>query len=510
MNDVVLAMQGIDKQFAGVHALRQVDLDLRKAEILALVGENGAGKSTLMKILTGIYTRDRGEVSYMGEAFKPRHPRHAMELGLGIIHQELNLLNHLTVAENIFIGRESMQKNRILLDKNHQNKKTEELFQKLNMNIDPREQLGNLSVGMQQMVEIARAVSHNLKVLILDEPSAALTEKEISALFTIMREMKNNGVSMIYISHRLEEIHQIADRTTVLRDGEVIGTQNTADITKADIINMMVGRTIYEQPKTKSTVPVDSKVVLKVRSIHAGPQVNDISFELHQGEILGFAGLIGAGRTETARAIFGADLIKGGEIEVAGKVVHIHSPEQAVALGIGYLSEDRKRYGLAVDLNVRDNTMLSSYNLFQKSAFISLKNSSRLSQDYVNKLKIKTPSLDKLVRELSGGNQQKVVLAKWLVRDSKILIFDEPTRGIDVGAKSEIYALMRELVAMGKSIIMISSELPEILRMSDRIAVLCEGRLTGILDIADANQEKIIELATMRGNQISERSVNHA
>lgn len=496
-NDFVLEMQGIDKRFAGVHALKDVSLNLHSAEILALVGENGAGKSTLMKILTGIHKRDRGEISYLGEPFEPQSPRHTMDSGLAIIHQELNLMDHLTVAENVLIGREPMQKNNIFINKRQQIAETEELFERLNIHIDPQQRLGELTVGRQQMVEIARAVSSDLRLLVLDEPSAALSEKETDDLFTIMEDMKKQGVSMIYISHRLEEIHRIADRVTVLRDGAVVGTDAVKKLDRQDIISMMVGRTIYEEHKTESTIAEDSPVVLRVRNINAGKQVQDINFDLQQGEILGFAGLIGAGRTETARVIFGADPLESGEIEIDGKPATIDSPAKAVSMGIGYLSEDRKRYGLALPLSLGDNIMLSSYNLLGKTPFVSAVNVHAMSRRYIDKLKIKTPGLEQLVRNLSGGNQQKVVLAKWLLRDSKILIFDEPTRGIDVGAKSEIYHIMNELVAMGKSIIMISSELPEILRMSDRIAVMCKGRITGILDASEASQEKIMNYATM-------------
>ncbi len=502
----VLSVKQIDKRFTGVHALKSVDFELEMGEIHALVGENGAGKSTLMKILTGIHRRDSGEIHYLGRLFNPRDPKHALELGIGIVHQELNMMDHLTVAENIFIARESMQKNGFFLDKRTQNRRAEELFKKLNMNIDPTETLGNLTVGRQQMVEIAKAVSHDLRVLILDEPTAALTDAEIDELFTIMRDLRSRGVAMIHISHRLDEIHQITDRTSVMRDGEMIGTRNTAEITKQDIINMMVGRVIYEEPKSVSAVAADSEVVLRVKNLNAGRLVKDVNFDLHRGEILGFAGLIGAGRTETARAIFGADEIQSGTIEVNGKLVHFTSPRDAVAHGIGYLSEDRKRYGLALGLSVKDNVVLATYEDFEAGPFVNDQKIASRTDEYVDRLNIKTPSIEQLVRNLSGGNQQKVVLAKWLIRNSDILIFDEPTRGIDVGAKSEIYTLMNELAAQGKAIIMISSELPEVLRMSDRIIVMCEGRITGELDISEASQERIMEYATMRLQETLVRS----
>jgi ribose transport system ATP-binding protein len=499
-------MRKIDKRFTGVHALRQVDFDLDEGEIHALVGENGAGKSTLMKVLIGIVPRDTGEIRYLDHQFNPRNPKHALEMGIGIIHQELNMMDHLTVAQNIFIGRESTQLGGMLLDKRGQTKRAEELFKRLNMNIDPGESLGRLTVGKQQMVEIAKAVSHSLRILILDEPTAALTDVEIDELFAIMRDLASKGVGMIHISHRLDEIHRIADRVTVLRDGERVDTKKTAEVTKQQIINMMVGRVIYEQPKTKATVAPDAPVVLRVNKLNAGKLVRDVSFTLRKGEILGIAGLMGSGRTETARAIFGADEIQSGSIEIRGRRIAIRSPEDAVANGIGYLSEDRKRYGLAVNLSVRDNLALATYDRFQLGILIQARKVRQVTGDYVQRLNIRTPSLDQLLRNLSGGNQQKVVIAKWLIRNCDILIFDEPTRGIDVGAKSEIYTLMNELTREGKSIIMISSELPEILRMSDRIIVMCEGRLTGELNIEEASQEAIMEFATMGHQQVLTRS----
>lgn len=504
--ELILSMRQVDKRFSGVHAVKFVDFDLYAGEIHALVGENGAGKSTLMKILTGIHERDSGEISYLNRPFNPRNPKHALDLGIGIIHQELNMMDHLTVAQNLFIGRESMQRNGVLLNDRDQNRRARELFDRLNMKIDPTETLGRLTVGKQQMVEIARAVSHNLQVLILDEPTAALTDTEIEELFSIMRDLKKRGVGMIHISHRLDEIHRIADRVTVMRDGEMVGTRQTEEITKQDIINMMVGRVIYEEPKTQSRVPEDAEPVLRVRKLNAGPLVKDVSFALRRGEILGFAGLMGAGRTETARAIFGADPIESGIIEINGRPVKIQSPQDAVAHGIGYLSEDRKRFGLALGLTVANNIVMATYDKFQVGPFVNDPKATRAAQEYVDRLSIKTPSVEQILRNLSGGNQQKVVLAKWLIRNSDILIFDEPTRGIDVGAKSEIYTLMNELAAQGRSIIMISSELPEILRMSDRIIVMCEGRITGELKIGEASQEAIMEYATMRTQETLARS----
>ncbi len=497
-SSIVLSMRKIDKRFTGVHALKGVDFELREGEIHALVGENGAGKSTLMKALTGIFPKDSGEIEYLGNIIDPQSPKDVLKIGIGIIHQELNMMDHLTVAQNIFIGRESVKMGGLFLDEAAQNKRTEELFSRLKMEIDPTELLGSLTVGKQQMVEIAKAVSHDLKILILDEPTAALTETEINELFTIMKDLSGRGVGMIYISHRMDEINRITDRVTVLRDGEYVGTKNTSEVKKSEIINMMVGRVIYEEPKAKSNVPGNAEIVLKVEGLNAGRMVRDVSFSLRKGEILGFAGLMGAGRTETARAIFGADKSESGRIWINGDEVNIYTPMDAVSHGVGYLSEDRKRYGLATGLSVTDNAILASYDDYEHGLFIHAGKIAGITEEYVRKLNVKTPSLDQLLKNLSGGNQQKVVIAKWLIKNSDILIFDEPTRGIDVGAKSEIYTLMNELVKEGKSIIMISSELTEILRMSDRIAVMCEGRITGEISIEDASQEAIMKFATLR------------
>ena len=495
-HEVILTMEGIDKSFPGVHALDHVNLEVRKGEVHALMGENGAGKSTLMKVLTGIYTKDSGTITYEGKEVEFHGPKEAQEAGIVIVHQELNMMNHLTVAQNIFIGREFMKGG--IIDDAKMNEESKKLFEQLGIKIDPTEKMGNLTVGKQQMCEIAKAISHKAKVIIFDEPSAALTEAEIEELFKIIRDLRDQQLGIIYISHRMDEIKVITDRVTVMRDGGYVGTLITKDCTKDDIINMMVGRVIYEDPKTQSMVPPDAPVVLKVEHLNAGKMVQDVSFELHKGEILGFSGLMGAGRTETARALFGADPKESGDIYVNGKKVDIRSPKDAVALGIGYLSEDRKRYGIVVDKSVAENSTMAHLKNFVKGLFIDKKKEVAATQDYIKRLNTKTPSTDQLVVNLSGGNQQKVVLAKWLVKDCDILIFDEPTRGIDVGAKSEIYHLMNELVAQGKSIIMISSEMTEILRMSDRIVVMCEGKKTAEIDIAEATQENIMHAATLR------------
>ena len=496
MGEVILTMKGIDKSFPGVHALDHVDLEIRKGEVLALMGENGAGKSTLMKVLTGIYKKDEGTITYEGKEIEFENPSAAQEAGVIIVHQELNMLSHLTVAQNIFIGREIMKGN--LIDDAKMNEEAAKLFKKLNIDIDPAETMGNLTVGKQQMCEIAKAISHEAKVIIFDEPSAALTETEIEELFKIIRDLRDKGMAMVYISHRMDEIKAITDRVTVMRDGTYVGTIITKDSTKDDIINMMVGRVIYEDPKTQSNVPKDAPVVLKVEHLNAGKMVKDVSFELHKGEILGFSGLMGAGRTETARALFGADPKDGGDIYINGQKVDIKSPQDAVKYGIGYLSEDRKRYGVVVGKTVAENTTMATMEKFMKGLFINKKKEEEVAWTHVKALKTKTPTVDTEVVNLSGGNQQKVVIAKWLTRDCDILIFDEPTRGIDIGAKSEIYTLMNELVAQGKSIIMISSEMTEVLRMSDRVIVMCEGRKTGEIDISEATQENIMHMATLR------------
>lgn len=496
MGQALISMKGIDKAFAGVSALKKAQLELYGGEVHALMGENGAGKSTLMKILTGIYSKDGGSVQYEGKEVEFKNPKEAQEAGIVIVHQELNMMNHLTVAQNLFIGKEPMQG--IFIKDRESNAEARKLFKKLNIDIDPKEIMGNLTVGMQQMVEIAKAISTEARAIVFDEPTAALTETEINELFKIINELRKKGIGIIYISHRMDEIKRITDRVTVMRDGEYAGTLVTKSCSKDDIINMMVGRVIFEEPKTKSNVKANAPVVLSVKNLNAGKLVNNISFDLRKGEILGFSGLMGAGRTEVARAIFGADPIESGQILVNGKEVTIKNPADAVRNGIGYLSEDRKRFGIIVEKTVSDNSVMATLENYTKGIFINDKKVKEDTQKYVTMLKTKTPSVKQKVVNLSGGNQQKVVIAKWLIRDCDILIFDEPTRGIDVGAKSEIYTLMNQLVSQGKSIIMISSELQEILRMSDRVIVMCEGKKTGEINIEEASQEKIMHSATVK------------
>lgn len=496
MNDVILEMKGIDKSFPGVHALDNVSLELKRGEVHALMGENGAGKSTLMKVLTGIYTKDKGTIVYEGKEVEFSSPRAASDAGIVIVHQELNMLGHLTVAQNIFIGQEKM--NGKLIDDKKMNDEATKLFKQLNIDINPKERMSHLTVGRQQMCEIAKAISKEAKIIVFDEPTAALTEAEIEELFKIINDLKSKNIGIIYISHRMDEIKKITDRVTVMRDGGYVGTIETATSTKDDIISMMVGRVIYEDPKTESAVDKNAPIVLKVENLNVGKTVRNVSFELKKGEILGFSGLMGAGRTEMARALFGADKKDSGDIYINGKKVEINTPQDAVRLGIGYLSEDRKRFGIVVGKTVAENSTMATMESYMKGFFINKKKENRVAQEYVEMLNTKTPSVEQLVVNLSGGNQQKVVIAKWLIRNCDILIFDEPTRGIDVGAKSEIYHLMNKLAAEGKSIIMISSEMTEILRMSDRIIVMCEGRKTGEIDISEATQENIMSAATNR------------
>jgi ribose transport system ATP-binding protein len=497
MNKTLVLMEGIEKSFTGVHALSQCRFELRAGEVLALVGENGAGKSTLMKILTGVYKKDAGHIFYKGQEVEIPNPAAAQHLGISIIHQELNLMPHLTVAQNIFIGREP-RKAKILLNDDEINTRTAALFKMMHLNLDPRVKVADLTVAKQQMVEIAKALSFNAEVLIMDEPTAALTEAEIEELFIIIRQLREKGVGIVHISHRLEELKQISDRVTVMRDGQYIDTVNTQETSIDKIISLMVGRTIFESTPEIPEHPSD-EIVLEVKKLKRGNVIRDVSFCLKKGEILGFAGLMGAGRTEVARAIFGADAYESGEIYVKGARAEIKSPNDAVRHGIGYLSEDRKRYGLTLGMDVETNVVLAAYKKFLGFlGVVNQKSTASTADHYVKALSIKTPTIQQRTKNLSGGNQQKVIIAKWLTANTEILIFDEPTRGIDVGAKSEIYKLLNELAQQGKAIIMISSELPEILRMSHRVVVMCEGRITGEVNGATATQEQIMKFATQR------------
>ena len=492
MAETILRMTGIQKYFPGVHALDNAQLEVREGEVMALVGENGAGKSTLMKVLTGIYPSDGGTIEFFGKQVQIHGPRDAQALGICIVHQELNLMQHLTVAENIFIGREPMKGP--FVDKAKQNAMTQELFDKLHLELDPKAVVKTLSVAKQQMVEITKALSHeHTKLLILDEPSAVLTDTEIDDLFVFIRQLKKTGVGIIYISHRMDELKRITDRITVMRDGQYVDTLETPTAEISEVIRLMVGRTIYEEPKTKSMCPPDAPVVLEAEHL-CSLDVKDVSFQLHKGEILGFAGLVGAGRTETMRLVCGADPMDAGVIRVNGKEAKIRSPKDAVRYGIGYLSEDRKRYGLCLNLSVTDNTVLPSLEQLFKGPFVHDRKAHQLAQEHAEQIRTKTPSVRARVGSLSGGNQQKVVISKWILRDCDVLIFDEPTRGIDVGAKYDIYCIINELAASGKCVLVISSELPELLGVCDRIYVMNEGEIKGEKLVQDATQENIMRL----------------
>ncbi|MFC4597373.1 sugar ABC transporter ATP-binding protein [Cohnella hongkongensis] len=498
MSEPVIRMEGIDKAFPGVQALQQARFELLAGEVHALMGENGAGKSTLMKVLTGVYSKDAGTVRYLGKEVAFASTKAAQDAGISIIHQELNLAPDLTVAQNIYIGREPRIKGfPLFIDEKKLNEQVRALLSKINLNLEPETPVADLTVAKQQMVEIAKALSFNAKVLVMDEPTAALSDSEIADLFRIIEELKASGVGIVYISHRMDEIKRITDRVTVMRDGAYIDTVRTDEVTIDRIIAMMVGRTVYLESRPQSAAL--GETALEVKRLNRGQALKDISFAVRKGEILGFAGLVGAGRTELARAIFGADPIDSGEVYVHGRKTRIQSPHDAVRSGIGYLSEDRKRFGLLVDMDVKSNVAIANLHRFTRlGGWMKSGEIVEVAKSAVDKLKVKTPSIDQEVKFLSGGNQQKVVIGKWLTRDCDILIFDEPTRGIDVGAKSEIYKLLEELAEQGKAIIMISSELPEILRMSHRIVVMCEGRITGELAREDATQENIMSLATAR------------
>ncbi|WP_226037992.1 sugar ABC transporter ATP-binding protein [Aquibacillus saliphilus] len=493
MANKILEMRNISKSFPGVKALSKVQLDLYEGEVLALIGENGAGKSTLMKILTGIYQKDEGTVVYDGREIAPVNTKEAQEMGINIVHQELNLMRDLTVAENIFIGREPRAGFDFFIKSKELNRKTDELFKQLNIDLDAKTKISQLTVAKQQMVEIAKALSFNAKILIMDEPTASLTDTEINTLFDMINRLRKQGVGIIYISHRMEELKRISDRITVMRDGKYIDTLSTETTEISQVVSLMVGREITIEQKESN--PDDfTEVVLEAKNLK-NKYLKDVSFHLMKGEILGFAGLVGAGRTEVARAIFGADPFTGS-IKIHGEEVNIKEPVDAVNHGIGYLSEDRKQFGLMLDMTVMENISISSLGKYTKALFVKPSQMKADAQEYSASLKVKTPSVNQPVKLLSGGNQQKVVIAKWLLKNSDILIFDEPTRGIDIGAKQEIYDLLEKLADKGKSIIMISSELPEVLRLSDRIVVMNEGRVTGELLNKDANQEKIMGYAT--------------
>ncbi|MGP9538016.1 sugar ABC transporter ATP-binding protein [Brachybacterium sp. AOP43-C2-M15] len=495
MEQPLIEVHGISKRFPGVTALQGVEFHLHAGEVLVLVGENGAGKSTLMKILSGIYQRDEGTISIDGREVEIAGPTAARELGISIIHQEMTLMPDLTVAQNIFLGREPRRGP--MLDERALNRRAAELLSSLGIQLDPRTRVSTLTVAAQQMVEIAKALSVDARVLIMDEPTSALTDTEVETLFGLIDSLRDTGTGIIYISHRMEELKRLADRVTVLRDGEHIGSLEREQIDVPTIIEMMVGRSIDTGSGPEPFDATDREVVLRVQGLSTRALLRDVGFELHRGEILGVAGLMGAGRTETARAIIGADRSISGTLEVHGRPVRIRHPADAVRHGIGYLSEDRKGLGLMLEQSVTANTIAASLSRFAGVlGVMNDRRARRVARRQVEELRTRTPSVEQPVKLLSGGNQQKVVLAKWLVRDCDVLIVDEPTRGIDVGAKEEIYRLLQQLAAAGKSIIVISSELPEVLRLSHRIVVMANGRVAGELGGDEATQTSIMDLAT--------------
>jgi ribose transport system ATP-binding protein len=504
MNELLLKMEKIKKIFPGVIALDNVSMDLYRGEVHAICGENGAGKSTLMKVLSGIYQPDDGGLYLKGQPASIYGTQAAQRLGICIIHQELNLAPHLTVAQNIFLGREPLGYGKIL-DEKKLNKMASQILQSLHLDIGPTTLVRDLSISQQQMVEICKALSFKSEILIMDEPTSALSEAEIEELFRIIHKLKQEGVGIFYISHRLEELKHIVDRISVLRDGRYIGTWEYGQITMDEIIAKMVGRTLDEKFPPR-TCQVGAKI-FEVQNISRQGLVKNVSFALYRGEVLGIAGLMGAGRTELARAIFGADRRDGGKIFLEGQEITLNTPLEAINSGIAYLSEDRKRDGLALNLAVDHNITLANISAISNCFGVLVKSKeTEEAGKFVDDLRIKTPSLDQKVVNLSGGNQQKIVIAKWLYRHSKVIIFDEPTRGIDVGAKFEVYELINELVRQGVGIIVISSELPEIIGMSDRIVVLHEGEVTGVITKAEATQERILNLATGLENQNKEVS----
>ena len=503
MEEYIVKMDHICKTFPGVKALDDVSFNLKPGEVMALLGENGAGKSTLMKILSGVYTKDEGTILIDGKEVPIMNQKVASEKGIAIIHQELNMCHHLTIAENMFLGREPLKHG--LIDTKKMNSDAKELLLKLGVDIDPTTITGELQVSKQQMVEIAKALSINAKVLIMDEPTSALTAREIDELFTIIRQLKESGCGIVYISHRLEELAHITDRVTIMRDGHYITSGNFKDFTMDEIIANMVGREIKEKyPHVDCPV---GETVFEVKNLNAGRLVRDISFSVRKGELVGIAGLMGAGRTETTRAIFGADQKESGKIFVEGKEVFIRNPKDAIKNGIVLAPEDRKKDGLCTKLPVRENISLPNLDgLTGKNLVINSRKENDISQKAIKDMNIKLPHAEVNAETLSGGNQQKVVVGKWLAGNSKLVMFDEPTRGIDVAAKVEIYHLMNQLKENGIGCLFVSSELPEVIGVADRIIVMCDGRITGELSREEATQEKVLALATRFENKFESQN----
>jgi ABC-type sugar transport system ATPase subunit len=494
----LLEVRGVSKAFPGVQALDKVDFEAYPGEVVALLGENGAGKSTLMKILSGAYRMDQGEIFLRGQPVTPENPHHAQELGIAIIYQEFNLTPNQSVATNISLGREPFRRGLSgqlrFVDRQHMRQEAATLLARVGAHFSPDALVRDLSVAEQQMVEIAKALAVRADVIIMDEPTSALGEEEVAVLFDIVHTLKDQGLAVIFITHRLEEVFRVADRVVVLRDGRRVGSMVISEATPDRIISLMVGRTLDEVFR-KSQARL-GETVLEVRGLTRRGVIENVSFSLRRGEILGLAGLVGAGRTETARAIFGADPLDAGEVFIDGEQVNITSPEEAVTAGLALVPESRQQHGLVLIHSVERNIALPNLGRLSRNSVVEREQMSALAQSYVDRLDIRTTGLAQRVMYLSGGNQQKVVLAKWLAAEPKVLILDEPTRGIDVGAKAEVHAIMSDLAQQGIGIIMISSEMPEILAMSDRIVVMGEGRVAGILDRSEATQERIMALAS--------------
>ena len=492
-SEYLLAAEGVRKEFPGVVALDDVTFRLKRGSVHALMGENGAGKSTLMKILAGIYHPDRGSVKLKGVEIQLQSPLDALENGIAMIHQELNLMAPMTVAENIWIRREPLTRLGFV-DHKEMNRKTADLFNRLNIAIHPQTKVGELSVANRQMVEIAKAVSYESDVLIMDEPTSALTEREVAHLFEIIRGLRDQGIGIVYITHKMNELFEIADEFSVFRDGKYIGTHASSDVTRDDIIRMMVGREIT-QMFPKEDVPLGD-VVLSVKNLTLDGVFNDVTFDVRAGEILGVAGLVGSGRSNVAESLFGVTPASSGTIEIDGKPVRIDSPTEAIRHRMAFLTEDRKETGCLLILNVLENMQLAVLqDKFVRNGFVEQGALSAQCEDMCRKLRVKTPDMNERIENLSGGNQQKVLIGRWMLTNPRILILDEPTRGIDVGAKAEIHRLVTEMTRNGVAVIMISSEMPEVLGMSDRIMVMHEGRVTGFLDRAEATQIKVMDLA---------------
>lgn len=493
-NKPLLEMVDISKSFFGVKALKNINIKAYPGKVLALLGENGAGKSTLMKILCGLYNKDTGKILIEGNEVNISGIKSAEGFGITIIHQELSLLPNMTVYENIFLANEKTNGFFKKLNKSEMKKQSSEMLKRIGCNVDPEMMVDKISVGEMQMIEIIKAVSKHSKIIIMDEPTTALTDVETQKLFEVIKKLKSEGIAIIYISHRLDEIFQICDDVTVLRDGNHIGNAKVTDVTKDKLISMMVGRELAEQfPYRKAEL---GNVVLKVENLSWKDKVRNVSFEVNSGEIIGFSGLMGSGRTETAKLIFGELKKSKGDIYIDGELVKINSPQAAIKNGLAYLSEDRKKEGLVLGMTVGNNMTLCNLKKYEKAAFrLNKKQENDHILEYIKKLSVKTTGIYQKIKHLSGGNQQKVIIAKWIMLSPKVLIVDEPTRGIDVGAKKEIYDVLNELKKMGKAIILISSDMPEIVGISDRVVVMHEGRITGELKREAANQENIMKLA---------------